>query len=61
MTSMKKRFNKKINHIKLPYASIKVLKRKKIKLNKNGCLLIHKTDREMAKQYVSNTSGIQMV
>jgi hypothetical protein len=33
----------------------------KIKLNKNGCLLIHKTDGEMAKQYVSSTSGIQMV
>ena len=33
----------------------------KIKLNKNGCLLIHKTDSEMAKQYVSNTSGIQMI
>jgi hypothetical protein len=33
----------------------------KIKLNKNGCLVIHKTDGEMAKQYVSNTSGIQMV
>ena len=33
----------------------------KLKLNKNGCLVIHKTDGEMAKQYVSSTSGIQMV
>jgi hypothetical protein len=33
----------------------------KIKLNKNAILFIHKTDREMAKQYVSSTSGIQMV
>ena len=33
----------------------------KVKINKSGCLVIHKTDAEMAKQYVSNTSGIQMV
>lgn len=33
----------------------------KIKLNKNACLVIQKTDGEMAKQYVSSTSGIQMV
>lgn len=33
----------------------------KVKINKNGCLVIHKTDSEMAKQYVSSTSGIQMV
>jgi glycosyltransferase involved in cell wall biosynthesis len=37
---MKKRFNKKINHIKLPYASIEVLKREKIKLNKNDLTFI---------------------
>lgn len=33
----------------------------KVKLNKSVCLVIHKTDGEMAKQYVSSTSGIQMV
>lgn len=33
----------------------------KVKINKSGCLVIHKTDGEMAKQYVSSTSGIQMV
>lgn len=33
----------------------------KIKLNKNAMLFVHKTDGEMAKQYVSSTSGIQMV
>jgi len=32
----------------------------KVKINKNGCLVIHKTDGEMAKQYVSSTTGIQM-
>ena len=32
----------------------------KIKINKSGCLVIHKTDGEMAKQYVQNTTGIQM-
>ena len=33
----------------------------KIKLNKNTIVFVHKTDGEMAKQYVSNTSNIQMV
>ena len=33
----------------------------KVKINKNAVLVVHKTDAEMAKQYVSNTSGIQMV
>lgn len=33
----------------------------KIKLNKNAVLFVHKTDNEMAKQYVTNTSGIQMI
>ena len=33
----------------------------KIKLNKNTIVFVHKTDSEMAKQYVSNTSSIQMV
>ena len=33
----------------------------KIKLNKNAVLFIHKTDNEMAKQYVSSTSGLQMI
>jgi hypothetical protein len=32
----------------------------KIKLNKSAILFVHKTDAEMAKQYVSSTSGIQM-
>ena len=32
----------------------------KVKINKHGCLVIHKTDGEMAKQYVSSTTGIQM-
>ena len=32
----------------------------KIKINKSACLVIHKTDGEMAKQYVSSTSGIQL-
>jgi len=32
----------------------------KVKIYKSGCLLIHKTDGEMAKQYVSSTTGIQM-
>ena len=30
----------------------------KVKLNKGGILFIHKTDSEMAKQYVQSTSGI---
>lgn len=33
----------------------------KIKLNKSALLFVHKTDGEMAKQYVSSTSGIQLV
>lgn len=33
----------------------------KIAINKNNLLLIHKTDGEMAKQYVSSTSGIKLV
>jgi hypothetical protein len=33
----------------------------KIKLNKNALVFVHKTDGEMAKQYIANTSGIQMV
>lgn len=33
----------------------------KLKLNKDTIVFIHKTDGEMAKQYVSNTSSIQMV
>ena len=33
----------------------------KIKLNKTSMIFVHKTDGEMAKQYVSSTSGIQMI
>jgi hypothetical protein len=33
----------------------------KLKINKNAVLVVHKTDAEMAKQYVNSTSGIQMV
>lgn len=33
----------------------------KIKLNKSAVLFVHKTDTEMAKQYIASTSGIQMV
>lgn len=33
----------------------------KLKLNKNALLFIHKTEDSMAKQYVTSTSGIQMV
>lgn len=33
----------------------------KIKLNKDAVLFVHKTDGEMARQYVSSTSGIQLV
>jgi len=32
----------------------------KVDINKNAVLVIHKTDPEMAKQYVSSTTGIQM-
>ena len=33
----------------------------KIKLNKDAVLFVHKTDGEMARQYVSSTSGLQMI
>ena len=33
----------------------------KLTLNKSGVLFVHKTDSEMAKQYVQSTSGITMV
>ena len=33
----------------------------KVKINKHSLVFVHKTDGEMAKQYVSSTSGIQMV
>ena len=32
----------------------------KVAINKGALLLVHKTDSEMAKQYVSSTSNIQM-
>jgi hypothetical protein len=32
----------------------------KLKLNKNTIVFVHKTDDEMAKQYVQNTSGIAL-
>ena len=32
----------------------------KVKINRSACMVIHKTDGEMAKQYVSSTSNIQM-
>lgn len=32
----------------------------KVAINKQNLLLIHKTDGEMAKQYVASTSNIQM-
>ena len=32
----------------------------KLTLNKSSILFVHKTDSEMAKQYVSSTTGIQM-
>ena len=32
----------------------------KVKLNKHSIVFVHKTDGEMAKQYVSSTTGIQM-
>lgn len=32
----------------------------KVKINKHSLLFVHKTDGEMAKQYVSSTTGIQM-
>lgn len=33
----------------------------KVKINKSTLVFIHKTDGEMAKQYISSTTGIQMV
>jgi len=33
----------------------------KIEINKNGVIFIAKTDSEMAKQYISSTSGIKMI
>lgn len=33
----------------------------KIKLNKEAILFVHKTDSDMAKQYMSSTTGIQMI
>jgi hypothetical protein len=33
----------------------------KLKLNKSTLVFVHKTDGEMAKQYLSSTSGIQLV
>lgn len=32
----------------------------KLKINKSAVLVVHKTDSEMAKQYVASTTGIQM-
>jgi len=32
----------------------------KVKLNKSTLLFVHKTDSEMASQYVQSTTGIQM-
>ena len=33
----------------------------KVKINKSTLVFVHKTDGEMAKQYISSTTGIQMV
>lgn len=33
----------------------------KVKINKHSLVFVHKTDGEMAKQYVASTTGIQMV
>jgi hypothetical protein len=33
----------------------------KIAINKSAIVFVHKTEADMAKQYVSSTSGIQMV
>jgi hypothetical protein len=33
----------------------------KVKLNKNGVLFVHKTESEMAKQYVKSTTGIELM
>lgn len=32
----------------------------KVRINKSAVMVLHKTDAEMAKQYVSSTSGIQL-
>lgn len=32
----------------------------KIALNKSAILFVHKTEKDMANQYIQNTSGIQM-
>lgn len=32
----------------------------KLKLNKSGLLFVHKTEAEMSKQYVQNTTGIAL-
>jgi len=32
----------------------------RVKINKSAVLVVHKTDGEMAKQYVSSTTGIQL-
>jgi hypothetical protein len=32
----------------------------KVKINKHSLVFVHKTDSEMAKQYVSSTTGIQL-
>ena len=32
----------------------------KLKLNKNAVVFVHKTDSEMAKQYIQNTSSIAL-
>lgn len=43
-----------------PY-SFTVDPKAKFKLNKNAIVFVHKTEADMAKQYISSTSGIQMV
>lgn len=43
-----------------PY-SFTVDPKSKFKLNKNALVFVHKTEGDMAKQYISNTSSIQMV
>ena len=32
----------------------------KVKINKHSLLFVHKTDGEMAKQYVASTTGLQL-
>lgn len=43
-----------------PY-SFTVDPKSRFKLNKNAIVFVHKTEGEMAKQFISSTSGIQMV